>query len=245
MRWLLPCTRWLVLLLLDACVAVYALSGVARLFLSVHMTDTEVFTYWEYQEHFLLFCKNSGRATCCWSCRWMIFHSPHVASQSLHPVSFPTSKHMSHTVVSMQAFAVEFLQCCHLECLMMGNTTAEEASSLGRHLRQVISASPQPPSEAANGCAAAGSAAGNDGAATHGFELARLLAAQDRPREVCVKLPAGVQMRHTCLARNPDEENCCVEVYYQVTAVCCNSFNLHSSSCLKLAFRNSPFWVCC
>jgi len=105
---------------------------------------------------------------------------------------------------------------------MMGNITAEEAVSLARHLRQVISTCPQPPANAATSCAAAGSAAPHHEAISGSVVPVTLLAAQDRPQEVCVKLPPGAPLLHSCLARNPDEENCCVEVYYQVTEASCN-----------------------
>lgn len=42
------------------------------------------------------------------------------------------------------------------------------------------------------------------------------LPAAARPAERCVKLPAGRALVHSQAAKNPEEENCCVEVYFQV-----------------------------
>jgi hypothetical protein len=44
-----------------------------------------------------------------------------------------------------------------------------------------------------------------------------VLAAADRPVEVCVQLPEGLEVLLVEPARNPDEDNCAVEVYYQVS----------------------------
>jgi hypothetical protein len=83
----------------------------------------------------------------------------------------------------------------------MGNVTAAEATQLCRSISVTIAgatASPalQPP----------GSIGGLQ------------LPAASRPQECCVHLPAGTSLLHKAAARNPQEDNCCVEVYYQVRA---------------------------
>lgn len=98
---------------------------------------------------------------------------------------------LANLVVSfMQAYVHELLSCCHLECLMLGNITATEATALSRKLQSSFL---------------------NSDSSDSGK-----LAASARPQEQCVKLPDGVVLLHKEAARNPEEENCCVEVYYQV-----------------------------
>lgn len=50
---------------------------------------------------------------------------------------------------------------------------------------------------------------------SHGSTV-QLVSAADRRQEQCVVLPAGVALLHKASARNPQEENCCVEAYIQV-----------------------------
>jgi hypothetical protein len=102
---------------------------------------------------------------------------------------------------ALQAFASHLLSCCHLEGLIIGNITASEAETLARSLRSTLSQQ------------------GRTADATNGTSSSRdckLLAAGDRLQEQCVVLPGGVALLHKAAARNPEEENCCVEAYYQV-----------------------------
>jgi hypothetical protein len=109
----------------------------------------------------------------------------------------------------LQAFAAEFLSCCHLEGFIVGNATADEALQLCQDVTAIINTT----AAAAAGTATATAAAA---AATAG---GLVLGAAARPAEVCVQLPAGVEVLHAAPARNPEERNCAVEVYYQVGRV--------------------------
>lgn len=95
---------------------------------------------------------------------------------------------------SLQSFAHEFLSCCHLECLLVGNITASEAQAMAASLRTTLNQS---------------------SSSSHGSTV-QLVSAADRRQEQCVVLPAGVALLHKASARNPQEENCCVEAYIQV-----------------------------
>jgi secreted Zn-dependent insulinase-like peptidase len=108
------------------------------------------------------------------------------------------------TTTTRQDFAAKFLSRCHLECLIMGNVTAAEAAAMCRGVAATINAS-------------AIAAATSSTTTTSSSSSSRLcLAASERPRERCVQLQGGVSLLHTAPARNADEDNCCVEVYYQV-----------------------------
>lgn len=101
----------------------------------------------------------------------------------------------------------------------MGNATAAEAGQLGSDVaailnntttqqqRQKKKEEEEEEEEAANGGSSSLSGVGVGGLT---------LAAAARPVEVCVQLPEGVELLHTAATRNPEEDNCCVEVYYQV-----------------------------
>lgn len=99
-----------------------------------------------------------------------------------------------------QVFAGSYLQSCHLELLLLGNATADDAISLAHQLRNTLTA-------AATQVASSAPA---------GTPAPAQLAADQRPRERCVALPCGMLFRHRSPARNPDEANCCVEMYWQV-----------------------------
>ncbi|WIA37472.1 hypothetical protein OEZ86_014388 [Tetradesmus obliquus] len=107
-------------------------------------------------------------------------------------------------VAEVQAFASQFLSCCHMEGLTIGNITAKEAEALARSLRTTLSQQ--------------GGAAGatNGSSSSSSSRDVKLLAAGDRLVEQCVVLPSGVALLHKAAARNPEEENCCVEAYYQI-----------------------------
>ena len=107
----------------------------------------------------------------------------------------------------LKAFATEFLSCCHLECLIMGNATAAEARQLCGDVADILNTC-TPPAGAANGAASSSSSSSSSSKL--------VLAAADRPVEVCVQLPEGLEVLLVEPARNPDEDNCAVEVYYQV-----------------------------
>lgn len=97
---------------------------------------------------------------------------------------------------------------------MLGNATAAEAAQLCTDVAAVIN-------NAAAAAAAAPAAVQSDGdaaqrAAVIGGGHGLVLSAAARPADVCVQLPAGVEVLHAVPARNPDEDNCAVEVYYQV-----------------------------
>ncbi|WIA17248.1 hypothetical protein OEZ85_014121 [Tetradesmus obliquus] len=105
-------------------------------------------------------------------------------------------------VAEVQAFASQFLSCCHMEGLTIGNITAKEAEALARSLRTTLSQQ--------------GGAAGATNGSSSSSRDVKLLAADDRLVEQCVVLPSGVALLHKAAARNPEEENCCVEAYYQI-----------------------------
>jgi hypothetical protein len=130
------------------------------------------------------------------------------------------------THVPLQIFAVDFLSCCHLESLIMGNVTAAEALALCRDLADIINT---PPAAAAAAAGAAGDEqmegtadavgdGGDDGGDGGGSSSSSrlVLDVAERPVEVCVQLPGGVEVLRVEPTRNPEEDNCCVEVYYQV-----------------------------
>lgn len=104
-------------------------------------------------------------------------------------------------VEEVQAFASQLLSCCHLEGLIIGNITASEAETLARSLRSTFSHQ--------------GQAAHATNAANYSSSDCQPLAAGDRLQEQCVVLLGGVALLHKAAARNPEEENCCVEAYYQ------------------------------
>jgi hypothetical protein len=128
----------------------------------------------------------------------------------------------------VQAFAAQFLSCCHLEGLIIGNITSSEALDLARSLRTTLSAQGQ-------------AGAGNS---SSGSRECKLLAAADRLQEQCVSLPRGVALLHRAAARNPEEENCCVEAYYQVICyvwllLAANALNYASGCALPSALHAS------
>jgi hypothetical protein len=109
----------------------------------------------------------------------------------------------------------------------MGNVTAAEALGLCRDLADIINTPTAATTAAAAAVAAAEGqqAAGTDAAAAAGGDhvdgsssSSRLvLDVSERPVEVCVQLQGGVEVLRVEPTRNPEEDNCCVEVYYQVS----------------------------
>jgi hypothetical protein len=91
----------------------------------------------------------------------------------------------------------------------MGNATAAEARQLCGDVADILNTC-TPPAGAANGAASSSSSSSK-----------LVLAAADRPVEVCVQLPEGLEVLLVEPARNPDEDNCAVEVYYQVCVCVC------------------------
>jgi hypothetical protein len=89
-----------------------------------------------------------------------------------------------------------------LEGLIVGNIAASEAEILASSWCSTLSRQ--------------GQAADATNAANGSSRDCQLLAASDRLQEQCVVLPGGVALLHKAAARNPEEENCCVEAYYQV-----------------------------
>lgn len=143
------------------------------------------------------------------ACAWEGFHLPIRASRPLSP-SCPDLC-LALLCSLLQAFAAEFLSCCHLEGLIVGNATASEATQLCQDITAII-----------NTTAAAAATTPSAAAATAPAERPAgglVLGASARPAEVCVQLPAGVEVLHAAPARNPEERNCAVEVYYQVGCV--------------------------
>lgn len=90
----------------------------------------------------------------------------------------------------------------------MGNVTAAEALTLCRDLAIIIN-TPAAPA----GQQAAGTAVDDH---VDGSSSRLVLDVAERPVEVCVQLPEGVEVLRVEPTRNPEEDNCCVEVYYQV-----------------------------
>lgn len=89
----------------------------------------------------------------------------------------------------------------------MGNATASEATQLCQDITAIINTTAAAATTSATAAAAERPAGG------------LVLGASTRPAEVCVQLPAGVEVLHAAPARNPEERNCAVEVYYQVGCV--------------------------
>jgi secreted Zn-dependent insulinase-like peptidase len=87
------------------------------------------------------------------------------------------------------AFLPQLLRSCHLECMLHGNLTLQEATELAKALQQRLGP----------GCN---------------------LAADQRVRDACIKLESSTSVMHCATAKNPDETNAAVEVYYQVSAGC-------------------------
>jgi hypothetical protein len=115
---------------------------------------------------------------------------------------------------------------------MIGNISSSEAADLARLLRTTLSAQGQ--ADAGNGSSSS--------------KECQLLAAADRLQEQCVSLPAGVALLHQAAARNPEEENSCVEAYYQVNSLCLIFPALHMAVCLEsalpFALRASVGYAC-
>ena len=100
------------------------------------------------------------------------------------------------SVDEVRSYAQDFVASCHLEVFLLGNVARAPASDLARALRAAASA-------------AAAAAAG-------GAAAPAPLAAAARPADRCVRLPVGAALVHRQAAKNPEEENCCVELYLQV-----------------------------
>jgi len=96
----------------------------------------------------------------------------------------------------------------------MGNATAAEAASLCQDVSAILNNA----AAAADGATANGTAHHSTpgAAAANGGGGGLVLCAADRPVEVCVVVPPGVEVLHQVDARNSEEDNCCVEAYYQV-----------------------------
>ncbi|KAG1662575.1 hypothetical protein FOA52_003954 [Chlamydomonas sp. UWO 241] len=91
------------------------------------------------------------------------------------------------TLGDVTKLVAEMLKSCHIETLVTGNVTRDEAAALA----QTHAQTPLGP-----GCVAPASI---------------------RRRDQCVRLPAGVELMHKEAAKNPEDENCGVEIYFQCT----------------------------
>ncbi|KAL4440115.1 hypothetical protein ABPG75_003116 [Micractinium tetrahymenae] len=86
----------------------------------------------------------------------------------------------------VQSFLPTMLSELHIEALLHGNITAQEAEALAQQLHSALGGSQ--------------------------------LAADARPPERCVQLPKGCNMLHRSPAKNPEEDNSVVEMYFQCCA---------------------------
>jgi nardilysin len=91
------------------------------------------------------------------------------------------------TLTDVTELVTAMLKSCHIEALVMGNVTRDEAASLAKAHAQA---------PLGTGCVAPASI---------------------RRRDQCVRLPAGSELMHKEDAKNPEDENCGVESYFQCT----------------------------